>query len=115
MTRDGYKKHKRLIEAWSNGARIQVKKPLSEMWIDDPNPSWDENAKYKIKLFKPKRGERILVSNDEYNWGERTYAYKSKDGLYVCILENPENGKWMQKNETYIYTHKWKYAKPVNE
>lgn len=34
MTKEGYKKHKDLIEAWSNGAEIQHYSEIHEKWMD---------------------------------------------------------------------------------
>lgn len=52
MTKEGYKKHKELIEAWSNGAGIQYYYKISEEWLDIENPSWNIDIKYRIKPTK---------------------------------------------------------------
>ena len=52
MTKEEYKKHKELIEAWSNGAGIQYYYKISEEWLDIENPSWNIDIKYRIKPTK---------------------------------------------------------------
>ena len=42
-------KHRELIKAWVDGAKIQVKNPHDGFWSDAPYPSWDEGYEYRIK------------------------------------------------------------------
>ena len=49
MTREGYKKYKKLIEAFANGAEIQFYSKMHKGWIDTENPTWDLNIEYRIK------------------------------------------------------------------
>lgn len=52
MTREGYNKHKELIEAFANGAEIQFYSKMHKGWIDTENPTWDLNIEYRIKPTK---------------------------------------------------------------
>lgn len=49
MTREGYLKHKELIEAWVNGAKIQWFNEVRESWFPAAAPQWDEEVKYRVK------------------------------------------------------------------
>ena len=51
MTREGYNKHKELIEAWSNGAEIQYHSE-DKGWLTTENPRWIFNLEYRIKPTK---------------------------------------------------------------
>lgn len=57
MTREGYNKHKELIEAFVNGAEVQFYSKMHKGWIDTENPTWDLNIEYRIKPTK------IVVEN----------------------------------------------------
>ena len=52
MTREGYNKHKELIEAFGNGAEIQYYGGEPKRWIDIENPTWTLETKYRIKYTK---------------------------------------------------------------
>ena len=49
MTREEYNKHKELIQAFGNGAKIQYYDEELKKWIDIENPLWSLKTKYKIK------------------------------------------------------------------
>lgn len=50
MTREGFKKHRDLIESWANGAEIEF---LSGgEWILVREPQWQESLTYRIRLEK---------------------------------------------------------------
>lgn len=51
MTRDGYKKHKAVIEAWANGAELEYKRNPQERWapMEDVDPYFDERHDFRIK------------------------------------------------------------------
>ena len=51
MTREGYNKHKELVDAWSKGAEIQYHSE-DEGWVYTENPTWDLNIEYRIKPTK---------------------------------------------------------------
>jgi len=117
MTKKGYKKHKELIEAWVNGAEIQIFNVLNE-WGDVENPMWNENSKYRIKPYEFKQGERILVKNhDDKIWREKTFCFKNKKNNYVCIME--DDNEWQYGFDDYnnyvIETCLWKHAKPLKD
>lgn len=52
MTREGYKKHKEVFDAWLNGEEIQFFSSNYNEWIDTENPVWDYNSEYRIKPTK---------------------------------------------------------------
>lgn len=51
MTRDGYKKHKAVIEAWANGAKLEYKRSPQGRWapLEDADPYFDERFDFRIK------------------------------------------------------------------
>ena len=51
MTKEGYKKHKDLIEAWSNGAEIEYLMS-NGTWVNAKAPLWRNDTKYRIKPTK---------------------------------------------------------------
>lgn len=52
MTKEEYKKHKQLIEEWSNGEKIQYYNKTKEEWVNTENPLWDYYSEYRIKPTK---------------------------------------------------------------
>ena len=52
MTKEGYNKHKELIEAWGKGAEIQYYSKMRKEWIDTENPEWRVDLTYRIKPTK---------------------------------------------------------------
>lgn len=52
MTKEEYKKHKQLIEEWSNGEKIQYYSEDNECWMSIQTPSWRLETKYRIKPTK---------------------------------------------------------------
>lgn len=53
MTPQGYKKHKKWIELWADGAKIQEHYQC-DIWHDKPIPDWSENKKYRINPAQTK-------------------------------------------------------------
>lgn len=51
MTRDGYKKHKAVIEAWANGAKLEYKRSPQGRWapLEDVDPYFEERFDFRIK------------------------------------------------------------------
>lgn len=49
MTKEGYLKHKKLIEAWANGEEIEYYTYLSGKWEQASIPSWYLDVEYRIK------------------------------------------------------------------
>lgn len=49
MTKEEYNKHKKLIEEWGNGAKIQYYNKTKEEWVNIENPLWDYYSEYRIK------------------------------------------------------------------
>ena len=56
MTKEEYNKHKKLIEEWGNGAKIQYYDKNEEEWFNTKNPIWDYNTEYRIAP-RPKKIE----------------------------------------------------------
>lgn len=52
MTKEEYNKHKKLIEEWGNGAKIQYYNKTKEEWVNAENPLWDYYSEYRIKPYK---------------------------------------------------------------
>ena len=52
MTREECKKHKELINAFANGAKIQYYFKSKGKWIDIENPIWDYYSEYRVKPTK---------------------------------------------------------------
>jgi hypothetical protein len=48
MTREGYLKHKEIIEAWANGAEIEYQES-SDDWYIVANPFWDTDSAFRVK------------------------------------------------------------------
>ena len=42
-------KHADLIIAWANGAQIQIRDDLDDIWLDTNSPSWVAEYQYRIK------------------------------------------------------------------
>lgn len=84
MTPEGYKKHKELIEAWANGATIQVLGIKSQEWITLMFPCWSEDMTYRIKPATP----------DYINWdhvdSRFKYMARDKDGHTCLYIDRPE-------------------------
>ena len=49
MTREGYKKHEKLIKAWLDGAEIQYFDRYKLKWIDTKDLSWLIDVPHRIK------------------------------------------------------------------
>lgn len=52
MTKEEYNKHKKLIDEWGNGAKIQYYNKTKEEWVNIENPLWDYYSEYRIKPYK---------------------------------------------------------------
>ena len=65
MTREGYLKHKDLIEAWVNGADIEYFVDVYKYWDYTEAPLWREEIEYRIK---PKQtiAEWLEENNSDY-------------------------------------------------
>jgi len=42
-------KHAELIKAWADGAQIQIRDDLDDIWLDTNSPSWVAEYQYRIK------------------------------------------------------------------
>ena len=81
MTREGYKKYKKLIEAFANGAEIQFYSKMHKGWIDTENPTWDLNIEYRIKPTKIEF-EDCSFNDEEYAVNELGDVLIFKDSGY---------------------------------
>ena len=71
MTKEEYNKHKKLIEEWGNGAKIQYYNKTKEEWVNTENPLWDYYSEYRIKPTKIEF-EDCDFDDEEYSineWG----------------------------------------------
>ena len=72
-------KHRELIKAWADGAKIQVKNPCDGFWGDAPHPSWEEDCEYRIKP-------------EEFKWQkEKDHWEKGGEIEY----KNQKTGEWI--------------------
>ena len=67
MTREGFLKHKDVLNAWLNGADIEYKK--TDCWDTTNNPRWRSDIEYRIKET-PDTIDWSHVHPD-YNWMAR--------------------------------------------
>ena len=58
--------------------------------------------------------ERIMVSNDEKDWKERTYIFKD-DKFYWCAINGDEKNPELVRNFSVYSVFPWEHAKPVAE
>lgn len=88
LTREGFKKHRDLIESWANGAEIEF---LSGgEWILVREPQWQESLTYRIRLEKFTHFRKDRLYNLEVNSEElchtRPVLYDN-DLLYQYVGE----------------------------
>ena len=89
-------KHEELIKAWADGAEIQrqvlvdicVDAPTDEWeWIDDENPDWHPERRYRIKL---KEKEKVKMWKWLYKVDGEYYAssefFKNKEEAYESLV-----------------------------
>lgn len=58
MSRDGFKKHWRLIEKWKDGADIQYK-DSNGSWQSASTPMWRVDAEYRVKPREVRIGSKV--------------------------------------------------------
>ena len=50
MNREGYNKHRKVIEAWAKGAKVECKTmKKGSSWYCQATPHWRNNLEYRIK------------------------------------------------------------------
>ena len=112
MTRAEYNKYKDLIKLWAAGTKIEVY--ISSKWVDTQEPLWDEDTQYRIKVFKPKQGDKIKVytfrDDKETDMGEAIFIEMTDNDLFRCIIE--AEGEW-QVVDGKILTSVYRYAKEI--
>lgn len=70
MDREGYLKHKALIEAWANGAEVEYYSEIEHRWVHpSPNPNFYSMTEYRIKQI-PDSIDRSHVK-DNMKWMAR--------------------------------------------
>jgi len=60
-------KHADVIIAWANGAQIQYYDAIMCRWVDDKNPKWLEDTKFRIKP-EPKPDVVVQYYADNTNY-----------------------------------------------
>ena len=98
MTREGYLKHKDLIEAWANGADIEVCR-LPDIWKQMDDINWCDDCEYRIK---PKQtiAEWLEENNSDYvpDWNDWS---KAKYTIYYST--NYKRWKWFMTYGERVY------------
>jgi hypothetical protein len=54
-------KHAAIIKAWADGARIEVFSKRYKKWLETRNPTWDEDAEYRIRKAVIFTERRIVI------------------------------------------------------
>ena len=112
MTVTGFKKHRKLIEAWANGADIQYWNHDYKAWIDIETPSWVYTDRYRVKRYEPKPYERVLVLDLNGKWYEKIFV--GWDGAYpLTIVENKKGEPVIELG--HLKLEDWEAIKPLNE
>jgi len=75
-------KHKELINAWADGAEIEVRAYGFEPWADVPNPTWNTGAVYRIK---PEQEPFGYFKSEPFGW---TDCAKADEGA-IALYERP--------------------------
>lgn len=93
MNREGYIKHKDVIEAWANGAEIEYYAPVKECWVLTRQPEWLSQTKYRIKATADSIDHTHL--KDNWKWMAR-----DKSGTVVVYEQKPivDDGFWYYKD-----------------
>ena len=65
MTREGYNKHRKVIEAWAKGAEVEWQSKALTAWLSCNSPTWADRGEYRIKSErKTLAGWMNVYSND---------------------------------------------------
>lgn len=92
-------KHRELIKAWADGAKIQVKNPYG-FWCDAPNPSWDEGFEYRIKP-------------EEFKWQKEKDHWEKGGTIQYLTIETKEWVDFLwEKSQPNWYQFEWR-IKPI--
>uniref|UniRef100_UPI0039A44A74 hypothetical protein n=1 Tax=Ornithobacterium rhinotracheale TaxID=28251 RepID=UPI0039A44A74 len=113
MTREEYRKHKELIEAWANGAEIQFYYEADDSWIESEIPTWHNEFQYRIKPAQPQWEDLEEIQGyyvdstskiKSYNGRAKNYnknvfpAKEEADAVLalsqLCQWRNKYNGGW---------------------
>ncbi len=67
MTRKEVRKFWKIIKAFKNGAKVEIK--IHGRWIEDNDPLFTTGAVYRVKKEStPNQEKTILISNDKERW-----------------------------------------------
>ncbi len=110
MTQKGLIKHWDVIEKFKNGAKIKYLS-WDGFWRETDTPSFSENTEYKAIEFKPKQGQKILVSKNGNDWVIRVFVKKTEHGYYQCLEGSPTELIYRKKGTACIKTVTWMFAK----
>jgi hypothetical protein len=86
MTKEAYLKHKDLIEAWANGAEIEMY--TRDIWVSTLTPGWSESIEYRIK-HKQTIAEWLEDNNSYY-----ITDWKDEDISKFYIAKDTESNMW---------------------
>lgn len=97
MTKEEYNKHKKLIEEWGNGAKIQYYNKTKEEWVNTENPLWDYYSEYRIKPTKIEFKD-CSFNEEEYGvnaWGRiATFTIEDYDIEHrKCFIKDIKTAK----------------------
>ena len=67
-------KHAALIKAWADGARIEVFSKRYKKWLETRNPTWDEDAEYRVK--------KAVIFEERY------VAFDSASQKIICVISH---------------------------
>lgn len=73
-------KHAELIKQWADGAEIERFCTVQDIWHDEPSPSWNPQAKYRIKP-KPEYPITLMTKYELVN--ERDSVDTMVEGMFA--------------------------------
>lgn len=85
-------------------------------WFDTklPSQSVKDFLEELEKSEFPKKGDRILVSNDNGRWVERTFITFIEGAFYPVVCVNTEHESNFKDGKKFS-THHWCYWKPIEK
>ena len=108
MTAEAYFKHKEVIEAWLQGADVEVLDRDDVVWYHVPNPAFIEQTQYRIKPANIKKYIIVGFDGDESHHTHGVWSHKVETCIANEVTEmrrynqqrnlieleiNPSNGK----------------------
>lgn len=93
ITREGIKKHWEVIDAWKNGANLEVKRKGE--WLSCSQPTFIETAEYRIKPeSKPDQYVVVDAIDGEVAGGYSRVLKEGWDLLEQINIEEPRGCDW---------------------